>query len=332
MDSGYFTLQSISKYRTELMGIAIIGVLIGHIIAFNQLDYPVIDSIAHGIHTAGFLFLSGYGVYYSLSKNGSSGQFYVRRFWRFYVPFLLIYLPFLLRTIFTGNFNIFAFLSRITTLTFWIDGNVDGMWYISVSLILYLLVPPIYHWFTRSPRTCVMKMIILIAMVIAINYILQFISPDYWDRVSIGLKHTHMFLWGMMVAYLTLNKDALQQKYIIASIILVTVLYLTLQIMGVTIPYLSPLINLLFYIVLFCILFAVLDGTKVSFINSLFRWFGKYTLELYLLHLLLYGFLMSPLFHLEHSYVIILAVIISIITCAPVHFIINKLTILLQNK
>lgn len=137
-----FSLQDISKYRAELMGFAILGVLLGHIIAFSGWDMPILDSIAHGIHTPGFLFLSGFGLFYSLSKNSDAADFYKRRFWRFYLPFVLMVLPFLFRPLLSGNFNLWSFACQISTINFWLYGNNNGMWYIAVSAVLYIITPP----------------------------------------------------------------------------------------------------------------------------------------------------------------------------------------------
>ena len=78
-----FNLQSISKCRSLLMGYAILGVLVGHIFAFGDVEptacVNVISWLNGLVHTAGFLFLSGFGVFYSLHKNGSIVGFYKRR-------------------------------------------------------------------------------------------------------------------------------------------------------------------------------------------------------------------------------------------------------------
>ena len=203
MDS-IFSLKAISKYRTELMGVAIIGVLIGHIIAFNDLCYPTLDSIAHGIHVPGFLFLSGFGLFYSLTKNSNIKDFYVRRFWRFYFPFLLISLPFLLRTILTGKFDIWWFITKITTVGFWLYGN-DGTWYIAISLALYLLAPLLFVWFQRDKGYCVWKILMVIAIAIGINYTIQLLMPAYWNKIEIGLKQVPFFFLGMLVAHYSLK-------------------------------------------------------------------------------------------------------------------------------
>ena len=85
-----FNLQSISKCRSLLMGYAILGVLVGHIFAFGDVEptacVNVISWLNGLVHTAGFLFLSGFGVFYSLHKNGSIVGFYKRRLQRFLLP------------------------------------------------------------------------------------------------------------------------------------------------------------------------------------------------------------------------------------------------------
>lgn len=70
------TFANISKYRSELMGYAILGVLIGHIIVFGEVHNCDFISVATWfsslIHTPGFLFLSGFGVFYSMNKDNNA--------------------------------------------------------------------------------------------------------------------------------------------------------------------------------------------------------------------------------------------------------------------
>lgn len=63
-----------SEYRAELMGIAIIGVLIGHTIilgniTINNTFIKFLNIIPRLAFTQGFLFLSGFGLCYSFTKN-----------------------------------------------------------------------------------------------------------------------------------------------------------------------------------------------------------------------------------------------------------------------
>lgn len=68
-------MNNISIYRTELMGYAIIGVMVAHI--KTNFDIPesiatkILGFICYSVFTGGFVFLSGLGLYSSLNKNSN---------------------------------------------------------------------------------------------------------------------------------------------------------------------------------------------------------------------------------------------------------------------
>lgn len=69
-------LSLLSKYRKELFGICILGVIAGHALPnlhfnFNTVLYYFIKSFSV-IGVRGFVFLSGFGLYYSLKKSEKS--------------------------------------------------------------------------------------------------------------------------------------------------------------------------------------------------------------------------------------------------------------------
>lgn len=136
----------VSKYRTELMGYAIVGVLIGHILVFGGISTSgatgVLSWFSYLIHTSGFLFLSGFGVYYSLKKDSRAGSFYQRRFYRFVLPFLFMAAPYFLVVAWANHSGVQSYLGYVSTAAFWYQGNYHGMWYIAVSLLLYIITPP----------------------------------------------------------------------------------------------------------------------------------------------------------------------------------------------
>lgn len=319
-----FTLQNISKYRTELMGFAILGVLVGHVIAFSKWNMPILDRIAHGIHTPGFLFLSGFGLFYSLSKNSKTIDFYKRRFWRFYLPFVLIVLPFLLRSLFTGNFYIWSFISQITTLNFWFYGNNNGMWYIAVSFALYVITPPIFHFITRNQNFVLTKFFLVIIGMIGINCGIKYISSNYWDMVEIGMKYTPMFFVGMLVAYVT--KKGWGDGIVVAiTTLLFGILYIVMEIGGIVVPYIGVICKTLFYTLVLCVFLSILAKMSFTYLSKVLAWFGKYTLELYVLHLFINSLIKSPLFNLDNTKSIIIACVLSIILCMPTQKVINSI-------
>lgn len=96
-----YSVELFSKYRSELMGIGIIGVLVAHSIGLGEIATPsnlymkIIAFIPRLAFTQGFLFLSGFGLYYSFAKNGNIREFYVRRINRLLIPFIVLSVCFL---------------------------------------------------------------------------------------------------------------------------------------------------------------------------------------------------------------------------------------------
>lgn len=88
-----------STYRTTLMGVAILGVLTSHFFTFAHLPFSNIFTDLLGktwllVYIEGFLFLSGFGIFFSMSKKGNVKDFYKRRFLRLMVPYLLFTVPY----------------------------------------------------------------------------------------------------------------------------------------------------------------------------------------------------------------------------------------------
>ena len=203
-------LTAISTYRTALMGIAILGVMIGHckgewpVTIFSKL----VGVFCFSVFTGGFLFLSGFGLFFSMSKKPNVKAFYRKRVKRLLVPWFCLAVPYfwLMDIVQTGTWN--DFLWHISTVSFWRSGNYSGMWYISVIVMLYLLYP----WFHRLAfKNGVYRngMVLLIITGIAIiEYLLFTIWTDLYDRWEIAMS-IGIFFIGVFVGHLS----ALQKPF-----------------------------------------------------------------------------------------------------------------------
>ena len=140
-------LGLLSKYRTELMGVATLLIILCHMPAHGVvMPSPLSTVLSHG--GAGcdiFLFLSGLGMYRSLSRLKTSGgrilSWYKRRFARVLVPYLMICIPCFVYYAIVDNWPLTTLLLRLGTLSYWTEGW--GLWYVALTLILYLLTPVI---------------------------------------------------------------------------------------------------------------------------------------------------------------------------------------------
>lgn len=95
----FFDFSDLSHFRIELMGIGILGVMVAHTLAWMNIShsflYYPLNLFSRLVFTEGFLFLSGFGLYYSLTKDNRLSNFYLKRFWRVFFPFLVITFPIL---------------------------------------------------------------------------------------------------------------------------------------------------------------------------------------------------------------------------------------------
>lgn len=134
--------QLLSRYRTPLLGVASLLILASHFYLFP--DAKVITSLQSqsivGVDI--FLFLSGFGLVYSLKNNPSLGHFYKQRMKRIlpiYFPIVLVYcVVSMLTKIKFGEGKILLILS---TLGYWLKTKWFLEWYTLAIFMLYLLFP-----------------------------------------------------------------------------------------------------------------------------------------------------------------------------------------------
>ena len=128
-------LQLISKYKTELMGFAILWVILFHsnitssfIEPFTSLGYGGVDI---------FFFLSGYGLFFSSVKNDSLLSFYKKRFIRVFPTYMVVVFFTMLGL---GIFTIKTYFINISTLGYWLNESYFE-WYIPSLFAFYLWFP-----------------------------------------------------------------------------------------------------------------------------------------------------------------------------------------------
>ena len=218
-----YGFNTFSKLRGELMGIAIIGVCLLHAFAWAEMGdsimCKVISPFARIAFTDGFLFLSGFGLYYSFARNNDRRTFYKKRFNRVLLPYVIMGLPFFLYGLIWGDVSTVSFFLKITTLYFWLFGN-DGMWYISMSVALYALFPFVYKFIfgNKQEKSIIQRTLFLAVVCIAVCLALYMNAPTYYAKLEIGISKTPMFLIGMLVGYYSRNNRNLSWKHIFGGV------------------------------------------------------------------------------------------------------------------
>lgn len=312
------------------MGIGILGVLIAHTFELGNIPHmdlltKFICIIPRIVFTEGFLFLSGFGLYYSFSKNANIREFYFKRLRRLIIPFVILSSWYYIFQDFIETYDPISFILHISSLAFWFDGNYNGMWYVAISIMLYILFPLIYKAILTNRGGKVALLIILtILLIILIKYFL----PTYYSRISIGIDKIPIFILGVyagQISFLNKTKEGLILLSVVVSVWILSFEVKNLYQYGVAI---NGMAEKIVYMSILCILISQCENWHlIQWINKCLRWFGKYSLELYVLHLLLYCFISSNIFGvITPLFKVCFMNICAILLCVPFHQICNVIT------
>jgi len=333
-------INDVSHYRRALMGVAIFGVMFSHWFGFQSIKsgipFELSAVVVRLVFTEGLLFLSGFGLYYSFSKDQSIKSFYKRRIIRLYFPFVLMSLPlYSFFLVARDGYGIFDYLSQLSTAYFWFRGNYGGMWYVSLSILLYLLFPLLYRFlFSKGGSISVCtRTICCFVWFYLIIVAIKSCCGDYYSLVKIGVEKIPFFIIGVLFAHVVKNEMISQRTYRTCFLaIAATYLVLTIAnhiLPGYWVQHSAGIFQKLFFMPLLCLVFNILAKVNIgTSIMSFFDWFGKYSLELYILHLHFYMFFhysllnafMPPMMQAS------LSMALALVLCRPVNKMIAYLT------
>lgn len=293
------------------MGIAILNVLVLHSLAWTGFVKPswlylLLLKFGSLIFTEGFLFLSGFGLYYSLKKRKGLKEFYLKRIQRLLIPYWIMVLPFFIIWYLMGKYGFGELILRLTTLQFWVAGNYSGMWYISVSVALYIITPLVFRAIDKRGG-----IIVLLILSYLILWLLFCVVPNYYNMLIIGLVKVPFFFLGIWA-----GKQAFEDKHIQWYWILLIVILWVLSKKYVAMSWVFPEQDIfkIIGIILCCYFLKWTDSVKI--IHSALQWFGSYTLEIYILHLMFY----SSFSNIENRYFhVAIAIGCALLLCVPIH-------------
>lgn len=346
-------VEDISSYRQALMGFAIFAVMFSHWFGFQSISdgipYKVSTIFTKFVFTEGLLFLSGFGLFFSFSKNSDIKDFYKRRLIRLYIPFFLLSLPLYTYFLFAREgYGLLDYFGQLTTTFFWFEGNYGGMWYVSLSLFLYLLFPFIFNFIflnKDSLRSVITRTVLLLIFVYLILWTVWLSFPDYYNMVEIGLSKIPFFIIGILFGYWTCRERIKQPARTLDVaylffIICCVIIFATLSVFnhrttGYWLGHATGLFQKLSFSLLLCVLLSCIDGNKIGhLIIKPLNWMGKYSLELYILHLHFYmffhfGFLKNDISVATQAS---LAVLLALVLCVPVNKAVGNLVNIVVGK
>ena len=202
-----FNLNLLSQYRTPLMGLAALMIVVCHAPSYG-VEMP--EAIAGLLGRGGlgvdiFLFLSGLGCWYSLSKGPSLGSWYSKRFMRIFVPYLLMQIPFWLWRLLDGTFSLPHELLVFSTIGFWLYHV--GAWYVALLVPLYLLTPPLFRLLQNKYRGLIAILLVVVLVIVCMLPIEQLsgVTHEVLSNLQWSFGRVPSFIIGMALAPLVKN-------------------------------------------------------------------------------------------------------------------------------
>ena len=317
MKKNIFTYKDISTYRSEIMGWSIIWIMMLHF-TFHQIKSLGFLSQYGFAGVDIFLFVSGFGLYFSLKKESKYFSFYKKRLFRIFPTY---YLLGLIASIFLFHDNILTYLYRYTTLGFWI-GSIYWEWYIPSLILLYLLAPFFKKMIERK-----MYFTYLFLIIACLACSLFLIDKDIINREHFfTLYRIPAFLFCIISAYWLENNYSTKHFYllIIVGISIFILLYPNHHLV-----YNYKYFSLLFLLPTFILAFILLSK-HMKCLNPIISEIGKSSLEIYLIQSIIFSAIIQELIVISpkwHDTLTFTLIIVCSVLGISVHWLINHSSI-----
>jgi peptidoglycan/LPS O-acetylase OafA/YrhL len=217
MESNLLTSKKAMSFRNELYGIAAIWIILFHVALYTtplqvralsaidggwQLIVNKVFRVVRWIFLRGnlgvdiFLFFSSIGLYQSIHNNNIN-RFYVRRFNRVVIPYLLVAVFYFAWHDFIRFDNgIGQYLLNLTTAELWISGKFP-LWYASFIVIMYAIYPVLYKW---DEKTKHMSTILIIITWVTFTAFMWYKQIPLYVHCERAVSRFPIFLLGVIAA------------------------------------------------------------------------------------------------------------------------------------
>ena len=272
----------LSNHRSKLMAIAMIWIACFH--ASFWLDNKLLSFIkSNGFGGVDiFVFLFGFGVYYSLTKNKNISvfKFYRNRLLRllpYVIPVLVVYCIY-------NSYDIYTSILYVLLLDFWKSGNTT-LWYFPAMIAFIIISPIVFYSLEKDLKNTFVYSIII--CIIAFVFYKDTTQMIFGSRLPI-------FIMGFVYGKASMEQKLIKIKDIVLHVIFLFIglylLYYNYHHFGSYMwshglywyPFILIAPSLCFIL---SIIFNVID--KISALNlicKILNNLGKITLEFYLFH------------------------------------------------
>ena len=282
----------IEKYKAALTGFAILTVLYGHYFYYHSglQSYQNLNvTLWYAIGFVDFfMFLSGFGIYHSLSNNEDPLRFMRRRLGRLLPSYLPLILAFCVYSLWTGIMTPFQALGNLTILGWLAQIGGQFNWYFPTLIVMYLLSPLFYRIIKCYGR----KSLLMIPLLFLIE------GGGVGTSLMIGLSRFPIYFLGMYLAMEAQAGRKPSKRHLILSGVMAVLSLIALYFLVILKPNWLSKYGFWWHPYFFstpgCLYFASWIHEKFDkwkptrLLNRIFTWLGGKSFELYLVHLFVY--------------------------------------------
>ncbi len=287
-------ISAISKHRRPVMGYAICLVLFVHIFFLDIMtdSWGVWWNKVRQMGSSGvdlFLIVSAFGLCFSMKKQPSARAFYAKRIGRILpmllAGFLIAYVPELVDDI-AGRLRVPTIIGN----TFFAFRHYFySLWFLYLLFFLYILFPLIWDYLEGAaegqPRlrrcrllfvatTCMCAMMILSIYDLGIT--------DMYSTILISIFRVPVFLTGIFLVYQLPVATRIYRSH--------WVFVVSLTVSLLTSMYLPAIQYVAFgFMALSGIKYLVWVFERVGWLRAVFSFFGRFTLEIYVMHMYVFS-------------------------------------------
>jgi len=280
--------QNLSRYRSELMGLAILWVMLFHAYEFHFYILPLDTFKEFGFAGVDiFILLSAMGLYVSRTHAGeafSLAHFYRRRALRILPTYWMVVGVYSLWLIWKQRIGWSTMLWSLSTLHYWLRIPDTFNWYVPAILAFYLLSPLYIDLFRRCPYKG-----LLTAFMFPFSYAIYRLSiPLHLNYTEDFLCRIPAFALGILMGHYLLLSQRLVSRHILcwsgSAVLGIALAYLRIT----NRFYINPCYIIGLLLVPIVLLYA--KGIALlpwSVLHRLLRLLGEASLEIYLLNVII---------------------------------------------
>lgn len=212
--------MSLTKNRNIWMGIAIIGVVIVHS-GFNIPIFNYIKEFGYGGVDI-FMFCSGIGCYFSLTKNADSVQFIKRRFFRLMPTYLVFIIPWIIvKALLNNNISVASIIGNIFCFGWLFGFKNQFSWYVDAIWLLYLVTPILFAVISKNFNLKKLFVTTVFMLLISIAF--------FNSELLLFFSRIPIYFIGMYFGYIAEKKRALEKKTKIMLLVLMAIGFMILS-------------------------------------------------------------------------------------------------------